>query len=90
MINMGLVAGGALVIVVFLLAVAMNSPERDPEPTVIPHDPEPTAVPGEMDGPEVWRQPPTPPHEHEWETVGYGGAGWHSVKCSVCGERDIE
>jgi hypothetical protein len=28
-------------------------------------------------------------HKHEWVTVGYGGAGWFSIRCETCGERDI-
>ena len=29
------------------------------------------------------------PHEHVWRTVGYGGAGWHLLRCDECGAKEI-
>jgi hypothetical protein len=28
-------------------------------------------------------------HQHDWFTVGYGGAGWYLIRCRDCGEKDI-
>lgn len=28
-------------------------------------------------------------HTHTWVVVGYGGAGWYSLRCTGCPERSI-
>lgn len=30
-----------------------------------------------------------PRHQHEWITVGYGGAGWYSLRCATCPATEI-
>lgn len=29
-------------------------------------------------------------HQHVWQRVGYGGAGWFSIVCIRCGHRELE
>lgn len=28
-------------------------------------------------------------HRHDWQRVGYGGAGWYLYACADCGAREI-
>lgn len=30
-----------------------------------------------------------PRHVHQWVNVGYGGAGWHLLKCATCPAKEI-
>lgn len=30
-----------------------------------------------------------PKHQHDWVSIGYGGAGWFLLECSQCGAKEI-
>lgn len=39
----------------------------------------------------LWRRKPRPAkRRHDYQRVGYGGAGWSLYRCATCGATEID